>query len=63
MNEFEFSEETINLVNNCEYQLQPTFKEIDEVCQFNSLKVLSAFKKINYLKLILTQQLDMVIMI
>ena len=45
MHEFEFSEETINLVNNCEYQLQPTFKEIDEVCQFNSLKVLSAFKK------------------
>ena len=40
----EFSEETINLVNNCEQQLQPIFKKIDEICEYNSLKVLNAFK-------------------
>ena len=39
------NEKTIELVNKAEYQLKDKFKEIDELCEYNSVKVLSAFNK------------------
>ena len=45
INEFNFSEDTINLVNESEHQLTDIFKNIDKTCEYNSLKVLNAFKK------------------
>ena len=45
--EYGISEETIALVNNCEKQVQEEFKKIDEICEYNSLKVLKAFKDNN----------------
>ena len=44
-NELQISKETIDLVDNCEKELQDIFKNIDDVCEYNSLKVLNAFKK------------------
>ena len=34
----------INLVNKCEEELVTEFKKIDDICSFNSKKVLSAFQ-------------------
>ena len=45
--EYGISEETIALVNNCEKQVQEEFQKIDEICEYNSLKVLKAFKDNN----------------
>ena len=45
--EYGISEETIALVNNCEKQVQEEFQNIDEICEYNSLKVLKAFKDNN----------------
>ena len=45
--EYGISEETIALVNNCEKQVQEEFQKIDETCEYNSLKVLKAFKDNN----------------
>ena len=45
--EYEISEGTIALVNNCEKQVQEEFQNIDEICEYNSLKVLKAFKDNN----------------
>ena len=45
LNEFNFSEDTINLVNESEHLLTDIFKNIDKTCEYNSLKVLNAFKK------------------
>jgi len=41
------SEKTYNLINNCEKELENIFKEIDNICEYNSLKVLDAFHKNN----------------
>lgn len=40
-----FSEDTINLVKESERELQSVFSDIDEICDYNSLKVINAFKK------------------
>ena len=45
LNEFNFSEDTINLVNESENELTEIFKNIEKVSEYNSLKVLNAFKK------------------
>lgn len=45
LDELKFSEDTIKLVNVSEEELTDIFKNIDEVCNYNSLKVLNAFKK------------------
>lgn len=45
LDELEFSEDTIKLVNNSEEELKNIFKNIDKTCEYNSLKVLNAFKK------------------
>lgn len=45
LNEFNFSEDTTNLVNESENELTDIFKNIDKVSEYNSLKVLNAFKK------------------
>ena len=44
-NEFIFSDNTINLVNEAEKELKEVFNNIDKTCEINSLKVLNAFKK------------------
>ena len=38
-------EEVVNLVNKCEEKVKDKFKEIDELCDYNSLRVLSSFHK------------------
>lgn len=43
----EISNSTKQLVINAEKELNSIFKKIDEVCDYNSLKVLNAFKKNN----------------
>ena len=40
-----FSKDTINLVKESEEELKDIFKNIDEICDYNSLKVLNTFKK------------------
>lgn len=37
--------EIINLINECEEELKDKFREIDDVCLYNSKKVISAFQK------------------
>ena len=37
------SENTKNIVNDCEKELRDVFEKIDEVCEYNSLRVLNAF--------------------
>lgn len=44
-NELGIREETIKLVNDCDKELQDRFKEIEEACDYNSLRVLSSFHK------------------
>ena len=39
------SKEVIDIVNKCEKDCLEEFKKIDEICEYNSLKVLSAFHK------------------
>lgn len=41
--EYGISEETINLIKKCETEVQDEFKKINEICEYNSLKVLKAF--------------------
>ena len=41
--EYGISQETFDLVNKCENELQEEFKKINEICEYNSLKVLKAF--------------------
>ena len=43
--EYGISNEAYELVNSCEKELVDVFKRIYEVCELNSLKVISAFKK------------------
>lgn len=42
---FLLDEKMISLVNTCEKEVQSTFKRQEEICTYNSLKVLSAFHK------------------
>lgn len=43
-NKFGISEETLELSKKIEEKLKEKFQEIDEICSYNSLKVLSAFQ-------------------
>lgn len=45
--EYGISEETIKLINNCEKELKEEYSKIDEICEYNSLKVLKAFNNNN----------------
>ena len=45
LDELKIDESVIKLSKDIEHKLQPVFKEIDEVCEYNSLKVLNAFHK------------------
>ena len=45
--EFGISEEIIKLTKETEKEIEPIFKKIEEVSEFNSLKVLKAFQKNN----------------
>ncbi len=44
---FGISEEIENLANETEKEIEPIFKKIQEVCEFNSLKVLKVFQHNN----------------
>ena len=45
--QFGISDELLELSKKTELEVQEQFKKIDEVCEYNSLKVLSAFQKYN----------------
>ena len=45
--EFEIKEDVIELSKKIEKDLDPIFKEVEEIEEYNSLKVLSAFQKYN----------------
>ena len=45
--EFGISEEVEKLAKETEKEIEPTFNEIEEVCEYNSLKVLKAFQNNN----------------
>ena len=45
--EFGISEEIVNLVKKCEKDIEKEFKTVDEICEYNSLKVLKAFHNHN----------------
>lgn len=45
--DFGISEELISLANKCEEELKEIYKNIDDICEYNSMKVLSAFNKNN----------------
>lgn len=45
--DFGISEELISLANKCEEELKEIYKNIDDICEYNSIKVLSAFNKNN----------------
>lgn len=45
--EYGITEQTYNLVNKCEKELIEEFDKINEVCEYNSLKVLKAFRDNN----------------
>ena len=58
------SNELVEKSKEVEKELEPIYKQIEEVCEYNSLKVLKAFFKIiEFLIFILTKQPDMVMMI
>ena len=38
-------DEVVSLINSCEKKLSDKFREIDELCDYNSLRVLSSFHK------------------
>ena len=44
-NKLGISKETISLVEKCEKSCQEEFNKIDEICEYNSLKVLASFQK------------------
>ena len=41
--EYGITEDTYNLVNKCEKELIEEFNKVNEICEYNSLKVLKAF--------------------
>ena len=45
--EFGITEDIIKLSKKCEKDLEPMFKSVDEIAEFNSIKVLMAFQKYN----------------
>ena len=45
--EFGISDKIIKLSDEVEKEIEPVFKKINKVCEFNSLKVLTAFQKNN----------------
>lgn len=45
--QFGINEEVIELAHKTEEQVKEQFKKIEEVCEYNSLKILSAFQKYN----------------
>lgn len=45
LNELNIKGSVLSLANECELELTSEFKKIDEVCEYNSLKVLNAFIK------------------
>lgn len=45
--ELGIKKEVIELIKETEINLQDKFKEIDEICEYNSLKVLNAFREYN----------------
>lgn len=45
--QFGISDELLELSKKTEFEVQEQFKKIEEVCEYNSLKVLSAFQKYN----------------
>lgn len=45
LEEYGISESANKLVNECEIELEDIFKDIDLICEKNSLRVLNAFKK------------------
>ena len=45
--EFGIKEDVIELSKKIEKDLDPIFKEVEEIEEYNSLKVLSAFQKYN----------------
>ena len=42
-NELNIKEKTINLLNEAEQQVQEQFKNQEEICLYNSIKVLNAY--------------------
>ena len=44
---FGISDKIINLANEVEKEIKPVFEKINEVCEYNSLKVLTAFQNNN----------------
>jgi len=45
LDELKIDEKVISLAKSIETKLQPIFKDVEEICEFNSLKVLNAFHK------------------
>ena len=45
--EFGISNKIIDLSNEVEKEIEPVFNKINKVCEYNSLKVLTAFQKNN----------------
>lgn len=45
--QYGISDELLELSKKAELEVQEQFKKIEEVCEYNSLKVLSAFQKYN----------------
>ena len=43
--EFGISEEILDLVENCEREVQPEFQQLDDIMTYNQYKVLAAFQK------------------
>ena len=43
----DISKEVIELSNSCEIELENYYKKLDDICLFNSMKVLEAFDKNN----------------
>ena len=46
-NSFGIKKEILDLSNKITPELEKKFKEVDEIAEYNSLKVLSAFQKYN----------------
>ena len=45
--EYGISEDVIELANKSEKEIEPIFKNIDDVCEYNTIKVLKAFQDNN----------------
>ena len=41
------NKEAYDFVNNCESEVSDVFKKLDDICEYNSLKVINAFHKYN----------------